>query len=130
MLLSAADIEVLCTGAVRSAVAAVCVFRAHPAPARAAVTGGVDFLETSTGKIARGATPEVAALFLQVIDESGGRVGLEVSGGIRTASDAAPYLALVESMLGAGWISPDRLRFGASALLEDLVRVAGTGSTR
>jgi len=121
--------EALCSRAVEHGVAAVCVFPADPAASGAAVRGGVDFPATSTGKIARGATLEAASLLLQVVDETGGRVGLELSGGLCTASDAAPHLALVESMLGTGWTSPDRLRFGASALLDGLVRVAGTGST-
>lgn len=101
------------------------------ATARAAVMGGVDFLKTSTGKIARGATLEAAALLLEVIEETGGRVGLKLSGGIRTVADAAPYLALVDATMGPGWVSPARLRFGASALLDDLLRLAGgDGSAR
>jgi deoxyribose-phosphate aldolase len=121
--------EALCSRAVEHGVAAVCAVPADPAAFGAAVRGGVDFPATATGKIARGATLEAATLFLQVIDESGGRVGLEVSGGIRTASDAAPHLAPVESMLGTGWISPDRQRFEGFAWLDGLVRVAGTAST-
>ncbi len=97
------------------------------AAARAAVMAGIDFLKTSTGKIPEGATLEAAALLLQVIDETGGRVGLKVSGGLRTSADAVPYLALVDASLGADWVSPARLRFGASALLDDLVRVATGG---
>lgn len=93
--------------------------------ARAAVMAGADFLKTSTGRIPEGATLEAAGLLLQVIAETGGRVGLKVSGGVRDASAAARYLALADSMLGPGWASPTRLRFGASALLDDLVRVAG-----
>ncbi len=96
------------------------------AAARAAVMAGVDFLKTSTGKIPEGATPEAAALLLQVIDETGGRVGLKIAGGVRTSADAAPYLALVDASLGTDWVSPSRLRFGASALLDDLVRIANT----
>lgn len=94
------------------------------AAARAAVMGGIDFLETSTGKIPKGATLEAAALLLEVVGETGGRVGLELSGGIRTVADAAPYLALVDGFLGPDWVSPVRLRFGASALLDDLLRFA------
>lgn len=97
------------------------------AAARAAVMGGIDFLKTSTGRVSPGATLEAAALLLEVIAETGGRVGLKVSGGIRTLADAAPYLALVDATLGEGWVSPARLRFGASALLDDLLRVAGDG---
>ena len=63
------------------------------AAARAAVMAGVDFLKTSTGKIEAGATLEAAATLLAVCREAGGRVGFKVAGGIRTAADAAAYLA-------------------------------------
>lgn len=98
------------------------------AVARAAVMAGVDFLKTSTGKIPVGATLEAAAVLLEVIAEAEGRVGLKLSGGLRRLADAAPYLALVDSTLGPGWARPENLRFGASALLDDLLRAAGGGS--
>lgn len=93
------------------------------AVARTAVMAGVDFLKTSTGKRSPGATLEAAAALLEVIAETGGRVGLKLSGGIRTLADAAPYLALVDATMGRDWADSSRLRFGASALLDDLVRV-------
>ncbi len=95
------------------------------AVARAAVMAGVDFLKTSTGKRQPGATLEAAALLLGVIREAGGEVGLKLAGGIRTLEDAAPYLALVDRVMGEGWATPARLRFGASRLLEDLVEHIG-----
>ena len=90
------------------------------AVARVAVMAGVDFLKTSTGKIPIGATLEAAAALLAVIEEAGGEVGLKVSGGIRTGDQAAGYLTLAESVMGRDWISPTRLRFGASSLLDQL----------
>ncbi len=95
------------------------------AAARAAVMAGIDFLKTSTGKTATGATLEAAALLLSVIVEADGRVGLKAAGGIRTTADAAAYLHLADAMLGAGWATADRFRLGASSLLDDLLRVAG-----
>lgn len=95
------------------------------AAARAAVMAGIDFLKTSTGKIPQGATLEAAFVLLEVIAEAGGRVGLRLSGGIRRIADAAPYLALAEAMQGEAWVSPARLRIGASALLDDLLRFSG-----
>ncbi len=95
------------------------------AVARAAVMAGVDFLKTSTGRREPGATLEAAALLLGVIREAGGEVGLKIAGGIRTLEDAAPYLALVDRVMGEGWATPARLRFGASRLLEDLVERTG-----
>jgi deoxyribose-phosphate aldolase len=93
--------------------------------ARAAVMGGADFLKTSTGKAAIGATLEAAAVLLAVIEEAEGRVGLKVAGGIRTTADAAAYLHLADELLGPGWATAERFRIGASGLLDDLLRLLG-----
>jgi deoxyribose-phosphate aldolase len=93
------------------------------AAARAAIMGGCDMLKTSSGRFPVGATLEAAAVLLAVIEEADGRVGIKFSGGIRTTQQAAPYLYLVDHFLGSGWTSPDTLRFGASALLDDLLRI-------
>ncbi|MFP4360792.1 MAG: deoxyribose-phosphate aldolase [Alphaproteobacteria bacterium] len=91
------------------------------AAARAAVMAGVDMLKTSTGKTEPGATPEAATTLLQVIAEAGGRVGLKVSGGVRTPEQAAGYLALADERMGAGWATPVTFRIGASSLLDGLL---------
>jgi deoxyribose-phosphate aldolase len=93
------------------------------AAARAAIMGGGDMLKTSTGRFPVGATPEAAAVLLAVLEEAGGRVGIKLSGGIRTTRQAAGYLYLVDHFLGSGWTAPETLRFGASALLDDLLQV-------
>jgi deoxyribose-phosphate aldolase len=93
------------------------------AAARAAIMGGCDMLKTSTGKITPGATLEAAAILLAVLEEADGRVGVKFSGGIRTTQQAAQYLYLVDQFLGSGWTSPATLRFGASALLNDVLKV-------
>ncbi len=95
------------------------------AAARAGVMAGVDFLKTSTGKTPVGATLESAALLLAVIADADGRVGFKAAGGIRTADEAAGYLQLADRLLGPGWAAPARFRFGASSLLDDLLRRAG-----
>ena len=51
---------------------------------------------------------------------SGRPVGFKASGGIRTAAVADVYLALADSIMGAGWASPATFRFGASGLLDAL----------
>lgn len=90
---------------------------------------GVDFLKTSTGKTATGATPEAARVMLQAIalhqaaHPGGPAVGFKASGGIRSVADAALYIALVREILGEGALNPRRLRFGASGLLGDIERV-------
>jgi deoxyribose-phosphate aldolase len=91
------------------------------AAARAAIMAGPDFLKTSTGKVPTGATLEAAAVLLAVLEEAGGRVGIKFSGGIRTTRQAAGYLYLVDHFMGSGWTSPSTVRFGASALLDDLL---------
>jgi deoxyribose-phosphate aldolase len=93
------------------------------AAARAAVMAGADFLKTSTGRSAAGPSLEAAAVLLAVIEEAEGRVGLKVAGGIRTTRQAAQYLYLAEHFMGQGWIAPETMRFGASALVDDLTRM-------
>lgn len=77
---------------------------------------GVDFLKTSTGKVAVNATPEAAEVMLDAIAARGGRCGFKAAGGIRTLADAATYLALAEARLGPQWVTPARFRIGASGL--------------
>lgn len=92
-----------------------------------ALDSGADFLKTSTGKTGTGATPQAAQIMLSAIDShtraSALAVGFKASGGIRTLSDAAPYVELVRQHFGHSGLGPQRLRFGASALLQDLKRV-------
>mgnify|MGYP002395407710 CR=1 FL=1 len=92
--------------------------------AEIAVACGADFLKTSTGKVSVNATLAAATVLLETIRESGRDVGFKAAGGIRTASDAAGYLALSEQMMGDDWVDEDHLRFGASSLLDDLITQA------
>jgi deoxyribose-phosphate aldolase len=95
------------------------------AVARSAVMAGIGFLKTSTGKIPVGATPEAAALLVAVAAEAEGRVGVKVSGGVRTARDAMRYWQIAETVMGAEWLTTEHFRFGASKLLDELDGVAG-----
>jgi deoxyribose-phosphate aldolase len=92
---------------------------------RIAVLAGADFIKTSTGKVTPAATPPVALLMLEVVRdfylETGTAVGVKVAGGIRTAKEALRYLVLVNETAGDQWLSPERFRFGASTLLNDLL---------
>jgi len=95
--------------------------------ARVAVAYGADFLKTSTGKLEPAATPEAAAALLDVIAETatdGRAIGLKVAGGVKPVDDAAVYLDLADRTLPGGAV-PSNFRFGASGLLNDLVRVLG-----
>ena len=85
-----------------------------------AIRCGADFIKTSTGKIAVGATPEAARAMLEAIRSSGRTVGLKVSGGVRTVADARTYLDLADAAMGPGWASPATLRIGASGLHDAL----------
>jgi deoxyribose-phosphate aldolase len=93
----------------------------------AAVERGADFLKTSTGKIPVGATPEAVRTMLDVIAEhqaaTGRLVGLKVSGGVRTAADAATYLEMFDNRLAPVRATPENFRIGASSLYDDLARV-------
>lgn len=89
--------------------------------AREAVEAGADFLKTSTGKIAVGATLEAAQAMLMVIKESDRLVGLKVSGGVRTIEQAEKYISLAEQIMGEGWVSPETFRIGASQLADEIL---------
>lgn len=88
-----------------------------------AIDAGADYIKTSTGKVPVNATPESARMMLEVIRDMGvaDRVGFKPAGGVRTAEDAAAYLAMADELLGPDWVSPRHYRFGASSLLTNLL---------
>ena len=89
------------------------------------IAAGGDFIKTSTGKIQPAATPAVTLLMLEAIRDhyyaTGRRIGMKPAGGVRTAKQALHYLVLVKETLGDAWLTPDLFRFGASALLNDVL---------
>jgi deoxyribose-phosphate aldolase len=90
-----------------------------------AMAAGADFIKTSTGKIVPAATPPVTLVMLEAIRDfyyaTGRRIGMKPAGGIRTAKQALHYLVMVKETLGDAWLTPDLFRFGASALLNDVL---------
>ena len=90
-----------------------------------AIDAGADMVKTSTGKGASGASPEAVRAMASTVAAhcaAGGRpVGIKIAGGVRTAADALTYVDIVRSVLGTEWLTPDRLRFGASSLLNNVV---------
>jgi deoxyribose-phosphate aldolase len=90
-----------------------------------AIAAGADFIKTSTGKIQPAATPPVTLLMLEVIRDhfhsTGRRIGMKPAGGVRTSKQALHYLVIVKETLGDAWLTPDLFRFGASALLNDVL---------
>lgn len=89
------------------------------------IAAGADFIKTSTGKVAVNATLEAAEIMLNAIKDSGKDIGFKPAGGVRTAAEAAQYLALAEQIMGPGWLSPAHFRFGASSLLGNLLNTLG-----
>ena len=89
-----------------------------------ALYSGADFIKTSTGKGYPGATPEAAYVMCRVLRQyhelTGKKVGLKVSGGIRTAEEAVKYYTIVKEVLGDEWLTADLFRIGASGLVGDI----------
>jgi deoxyribose-phosphate aldolase len=54
-------------------------------------------------------------------NRTGKVVGMKPAGGIRTAKEAIQNLVVVHETLGPDWLTPDRFRFGASSLVNDLL---------
>lgn len=86
-----------------------------------AIKQGANFLKTSTGFSEFGADMQAAAIMLQAIRDSGEDVGIKVSGYIKTAEQAAEYIALAEEIMGEGWVDKHHFRIGASGVLDSLV---------
>jgi deoxyribose-phosphate aldolase len=90
-----------------------------------AMLAGADFIKTSTGKVTPAATLPVSLVMLEAIRDferqTGRAVGMKPAGGIRTAKEAIQYLVVLYETLGPRWMTPDRFRFGASTLLNDVL---------
>lgn len=94
-----------------------------------AIYSGADFVKTSTGKGFPGATPEAAYTLCKVIktyyEATGRKIGLKVSGGVKTAEDAVIYYCIVKDILGEEWLTSDLFRIGASGLVTDIEQRLG-----
>jgi deoxyribose-phosphate aldolase len=90
-----------------------------------AMAGGADFIKTSTGKIAVGATLPAALCMMEAArdfwHETGRRIGVKVAGGVRQSKQAIQYLVLLHETLGPDWMTPALFRIGASTLLNDVL---------
>lgn len=91
-----------------------------------AMLAGADFIKTSTGKVTPAATLPVTLILLEAVRDwyrqTGQRIGVKPAGGIRTSKDAIRYLVMINEVCGEAWLTPDLFRFGASALLNDLLQ--------
>lgn len=85
-----------------------------------------DFIKTSTGKTSLNATLGNNQVMIEAIRDfyldTGIAIGMKPAGGIRTAKQALQFLIAVKETLGDEWLTNKRYRFGASSLLNDLLR--------
>ncbi len=85
-----------------------------------------DFIKTSTGKTSLNATLGNNQVMLEAIRDfyldTGIAISMKPAGGIRTAKQALQFLVAVKETLGDAWLTNERYRFGASSLLNDLLR--------
>ncbi len=85
-----------------------------------------DFIKTSTGKTSLNATLGNNQVMLEAIRDfyldTGTPIAMKPAGGIRTAKQALQFLIAVKETLGDEWLNNTRYRFGASSLLNDLLR--------
>lgn len=92
-----------------------------------------DFIKTSTGKTSGNATLGNNQVMLEAVRDhyldTGVEIGMKPAGGIRTTKQALHFLVAVKETLGDAWLTPARYRFGASSLLNDLLRQLETQRT-
>ena len=92
-----------------------------------------DFIKTSTGKTSLNATLGNNQVMIEAIRdfylETGTAIAMKPAGGIRTAKQALHFLVAVKETLGDAWLNNERYRFGASSLLNDLLRQLEKEST-
>lgn len=87
---------------------------------------GADFVKSSTGKSQVSATFNSSLLLMQSVfeyyNETGIKKGLKPSGGFRSTDQALFTISLLKHTLGNDWLNPNLFRFGASGLLDELVK--------
>jgi deoxyribose-phosphate aldolase len=90
------------------------------------LAAGSDFIKTSTGKLSIGSSREACYVMLKAVLDykslTGISAGIKVAGGIRDSKDAIRYLVMINEEMGDEWLSPNLFRFGASSLLDDVLK--------
>jgi deoxyribose-phosphate aldolase len=90
------------------------------------LAAGSDFIKTSTGKLSVGSSREACYVMLKAVLDykrlTGLSSGIKVAGGIRDSKDAIRYLVLINEEMGDEWLTPELFRFGASSLLDDVLK--------
>lgn len=87
--------------------------------AREVLESPCDFLKTSTGKIAQGASPLAAFCLLSAIKDSNSTCGIKLSGGIKTVETAYQYMHMAEVFMEKP-LDDTWFRIGASSLVDEL----------
>jgi len=89
------------------------------------IYSGADFIKTSTGKVYPGASFEAVYVMCETIREyyelHHKKIGIKISGGVRTVEDAVKYYTIVREVLGNEWLTPEYFRLGASGLTNALL---------
>lgn len=95
------------------------------------LAAGADFVKTSTGKLAEGASLEAAATMLLAIKHISPQlkrqVGIKVAGGLRDLTQAAHYIELADLVMGRDWVNSATFRMGSSQLVDELAALSCTG---
>lgn len=92
-----------------------------------AISGGADFVKTSTGKVAVGVTLDATRTILGQIQKASRTVGFKASGGVRDKAFALQLTALFDECLHQT-ANPAVMRIGASALYVELLQEVQAGS--
>lgn len=91
-----------------------------------ALEAGADFIKTSTGKIAVGATPEAAYAMLLALSQyqrkSKKIVGFKVSGGVSDPISALLYYKMTKKMIDYRAVEKHNFRIGTSSLVTRLMQ--------
>lgn len=87
-----------------------------------AISGGCDFVKTSTGKVKINATPESAEIMLRAAAAASKPVGFKAAGGVKDLASVKLYLGIAARTFfddESRWkdVDASRFRFGASSLL-------------
>lgn len=90
-----------------------------------AMESGADFIKTSTGKAAAGASLDSFTVMCQAIKEyyekTGKKIGIKPAGGISSLDSAYDFLKVVSGIIGQDWLDAERFRIGASRLANKVI---------
>ncbi|MGB0932793.1 MAG: deoxyribose-phosphate aldolase [Lishizhenia sp.] len=91
---------------------------------KCAMYSGADFIKTSTGKTQTGATPNAVRVMAEEIaafkNKEQKKVGLKISGGIRTLDSVNHFTSIIQEYLPESYFTKQTFRIGASSLLNEL----------